>query len=622
MKIKKFTKTILTLISFSTCFTLVPKLSFLDFYSKNDTVNLLNNNSDNFLNIATPSNELDKMKNFDFSYDKSKNNILYISDNKNEIANKIALSMFKNYDFFYDDAIYTVDNTIKQEYDKIGSEKGLVYYELKENQNNPQLSFFYFFKYENSMLGSAGIKVVEVPILKYLKWNNIGDDQYTISFTIPYTWVTGPRLTLDRLKQNNKLIDVYYMDKYKDQFITIGFENIIFRNISNSISYFSYVDIDPMELTYNSLKSLFKLHNSLEPTSLSYTVEEHDSYYQVNAKKITYEIKDKQNFNIYYEGNYSIVFTKGNYKFNWDVIKSIHNLITLTSQDLWDELVINQNYKNMISNISLDKDYLTNSITINVNFDKSKYQNLTLYSFMEEYFQQQTFNFKLDTDSTVNFYLEDKHKNILFKNFNIEYLKAKFNLLPYELKINNIDEISNDNDTNTISFTAYLSISINGVNYDFSVSNTYSDFESYSILDIEKITNFFDNNFYDDRNNLEIENIHKAFSNQTNWTYLVNHSKNLIFQNLKINLLSNENKFELSFDVYNNNNLYLDSSTISIDLKQKIIEDDNNNELKPETPIISNQENKKTSNLKYLWLLTIIIPIIVLIIFKYFKKKK
>lgn len=641
MKIKQIRKSVLGFISFFPC---IPFATAYSFHAENNNLQINNfqtsstsnipsfqtatsslRTSENSLYIATPNNEINKMLNFNFSYNSSSNNVLYINEsNKNKIAKIIALYMFQNYDFFFDDALNTVSSVIKQEYEKISSNKGLVYSKLENTSSEPLLSFFYFLKYENSMLGSAGIKVSSVPIMKYLKWNNIGNDQYTISFTIPYTWTSGPRFYLDNIKANHKLIDIYYQTRYENEFITIGFGNIIFRNIANNISNFSYTNIDPMDLTYEKLKILFKLNNSLIPSSLSYTMEKSDGFYKINIKKITYEIKDIQKFNLYYEGNYSVVFTKSNYEFNWDVIKSRHNLISLSTNDLWNELVINQSYKNMINNISLSKDYQNNKIRIDIDFNKYKYQNLLLFTLMEQLFKDQSFEIKLDTDSSVNFYVDDKYEHILFKNFNLDLINAKFNLLPYDLKLNKIELVNEDLEKETISFKSYLSTTINKINYDFSVFGIFTNFENYNFWDIEKITNFFNNNFYDEEQNLDIEKIEEVFKVQSNWSYLLDHSKNLIFKNLKIDLNDDENKFVLSFDIFNNKNLYLDSSFIEIKTKEKIVVEDNEESEetnKPEEEIVVPQ--KKKSNLNYLWFLILLIPAIIISIkFKYFKKKK
>lgn len=639
MKIKKIRKDLLGLLSFLPC---IPFTTVFAFPAKNTSSQITNyqtstntsatsfNNatsslrtSENYLYIATPNNEINKMLNFNFSYNSSSSNILYINENnKNKIAKIIALHMFQNYDFFFSDALNTVSSVVKQEYQKIGSNKGLVYSKLENVSTEPLLSFFYFFKYENSMLGSAGIKVSSVPITKYLKWNNIGNDQYTISFTIPYTWTSGPRFYLDDIKANHKLIDIYYQTRYENEFITIGFGNIIFRNITNNISNFSYTNIDPMDLTYEKLKILFQLNNNLIPSSLSYTMEKSDGFYKINVKKITYEIKGIQKFNLYYEGNYSVIFTKSNYEFNWDVIKSRHNLISLSTNDLWNELVINQSYKNMINNISLSKDYQKNKITIDVDFNKYKYQNLLLFTLMESLFKNQSFEIELDTDSSVLFYLEDKYQNILFKNFDLTLIKAKFNLLPYDLKLSKIELVNNDLENETITFKSYLSTTINKTNYDFSIFGFYSNFENYDFIDIEKITNFFDNNFYDGDQNLDVAKIKEVFSTQSNWSYLLNHSKNLIFKNLNIDINNEENKFVLSFDVFNNKDLYLDSSYIELKMKEKILAQDNEEPEEDNKPIEILVSKKKKINLNYLWFLILLIPVIIIFIkFKYFKKK-
>ncbi|MDE7087958.1 MAG: hypothetical protein K2O19_00290, partial [Malacoplasma sp.] len=301
-------------------------------------------NNENNLTLSTPDKEINKMSELNFKYNSNKNNYVYITDsNKNEIAKKISIYMFNNERDYYDAALETLPTEVKKSFvnNKI---KNLKLSLAKEYQD---IGWTFNMHYisginEPEIKNIYRLLIFQCPFLEYLKWNNIGNNQYTISFSLPTIWSVGLWSMNNNYVTDNNLVGTFIQMELNPNIMTFSFSNIIFQKLVNNISSFYYVDIDLMNLTTDTLKNLFKLYNNLIPLDLNYSISLSNNLYVLNLKRVSYKISENQNFTLYYEGNYSITFVENNYQFNWEIISSTYSLITVTEKDISDNLILNK----------------------------------------------------------------------------------------------------------------------------------------------------------------------------------------------------------------------------------------------------------------------------------------
>ncbi|MCF0217548.1 MAG: hypothetical protein HUJ42_00680 [Malacoplasma sp.] len=639
MKTQKITKTLLmSLFAFSLPLFASNYLINANQNNKVLKVNSLQNsdsdssssiNSTNALNNITPDSEVEKMNNLNFVYDKNKTNYIYINDNnKTEIASQVAKYMLNNETDFIAGSLATLPSDIKTQFDMATRNNIRLQWSTTttdSSNNNLLYSFCIIADPYSDHEYPTAIRCDNVPILQYMKWTDIGNNQFVLSFTIQVYWLTSlvPIFNgFDNLSNINGNNGMFVNLTNKSYDMTISFKNIVFQSIPQTITNFNYVDIDPMDLTLEKLKTLFLFNNLIQPDSINYSINENSGLLIVELKRATYKISGAQNFSIYYEGSYQVVFAESNYSFNWDVISSSFDLLTVTEADLQDQLVLNQYYKNYIKSIKMTKDFNTNTASITVNFDESKYQNLIFYSYLKDYFQPKNFKINFDFDTRVNFALSTAYQDILLKNFDPSYLTASFVNFPYEVSISKVVNINLDSKNNSVSFVANLIGNVKGKNYPFSVNGTITSFENYKLVADDKLQKFFDDNFYDDQNNLQVDLIKKSLEVQTNWNDICVHTSNLVFNNVNVVYNDDNKSFNFSFDVYNKSGVLLDSQSKTIQLKptikQAAVTPVENNPKPEEKP------KQNTSNFKigYLWFLLVLIPIIGFVIYKYIRYKR
>ncbi|MDE5841919.1 MAG: hypothetical protein K2H11_02985, partial [Malacoplasma sp.] len=345
-------------------------------------------NNENNLTLTTPDKEINKMNDLNFKYNSGKNNYVYITDlNKNEIAKNISIYMFNNERDYYDDALETLPEKIKKSF--VNNKIKKLKLSLVEEYENLGWTFnmnYVSGKKEPEIKNIFGLRIFQCSFLEYLKWNNIGNDQYTISFSLPVTWLVGSwEMTNDAVMRDEMVGTFLQMDS-NPYIMTFSFSNIIFQKLISNISSFYYFDIDLMNLTPETLKNLFKLYNNLLPFDLNYSISLSNNLYVLNLKRVSYKIAGNQNFTLYYEGNYSITFVENNYQFNWEIISSTYSLITVTEKEISDNLILNKYYKEKINSLTITKNYDNNSALINVDFDEKKYKDLVFYDFLKLYF--------------------------------------------------------------------------------------------------------------------------------------------------------------------------------------------------------------------------------------------
>lgn len=576
-------------------------------------------NENNNLSLMMSENEISKMNNLNFKYDSNKNNYVYITElNKNEIAKNIAIYMLNEEKDYYDDALETLPEVVKKSF-------------INNNIKNLKMSIAK--EYEDigwtfNMYYVSGIKQPEInniyrlrifqcPFLEYLKWNNIGNNQYTISFSLPTTWSIGSWEMTNDYVTNNDLVGTFIEMNLNPNIMTFSFGNIIFQKIETNISNFNYIDIDLMDLTADTLKNLFKLHNDLLPIDLNYSISLSNNLYLLNLKRVSYKIEENQNFTLYYEGNYTISFVESNYNFNWEIISTTYSLITVTDKDIIDNLILNKYYKNMIDYLVVEKNYDTNSAVISVNFDEKKYKNLVFYDFLKSYFFEKVFTVNFQQNIDITFKLLSNYEQILLNNFKEEYVTANFVYYSYPIEIIELASIEKNGSLNSVSFLAKLKIFIDGKNYFISVKGLIDNFEFFSFYSEEKIKKFIIENFCED-NELNYQSLKETLNKQSSWDYICNYSKNLLFKNIQIEN-KNEN-LEISLDIYNTFGTFLKSEKVQIVLDLK--ENENSDDIS-QSDFVENTENQKF-NLNYLYFLFFLIPLFIVIfaVYKILNKKK
>ncbi len=562
-------------------------------------------NNENNLTLTTPDKEINKMSELNFKYNSNKNNYVYITDsNKNEIAKKISVYMFNNERDYYDAALETLPSEVKKSFvnNKI---KNLKLSLAKEYQDIGWTFNMYYIsgKNEPEIKNIYRLLIFQCPFLEYLKWNNIGNNQYTISFSLPTIWSVGLWSMNNDYVTDNNLVGTFIQMELNPNIMTFSFSNIIFQKLVNNISNFYYVDIDLMNLTSDTLKNLFKLYNNLIPLDLNYSISLSNNLHILNLKRVSYKISENQNFTLYYEGNYSITFVENNYQFNWEIISSTYSLITVTEKDISDNLILNKYYKEKIGSLSVEKNYDNNSALVNVTFNENKYKNLIFYDFLKNYFLKKSFVINFQQNIEVNFKLANSYQQIFIDNFKSEYVVVNFVYYPYFVEIIELSSITKNSLLNSVSFLAKLRVVINGKSYIISVNGLVEGFEYFSFFSEQKIKDFILENFYEN-DEINYQKLKETLNKQSSWDYISNYSKNLLFRNIQIKKVENVEILEISLDVYNSLDIFLENKKIEISLERE-----NNKNNDEEIQNTFNQSNDKNFNLNYLYFLLLIIPV-------------
>lgn len=612
MKVKKLFKKII--ITNGTLLT-----GCLPIVGLNNNLVMKNTTNDNSLELNISDNEINKISNIDFRYYQNKENKIYITEeSKFKIAKKIIYYMLNNENDYFSDAVSSTTQDVKKYFINNPITK-LKYSVLDENFN---WKFYYLGGETNIANYTTCIKGPVKNALQFLKWNNIGNNQYTISLVVPVNLCFSLTYKTDEIL-NDTWNGGTFMKISSGNYMDVSFKNIIFEYLPEKISKFNYKDIDLMDLTNENLKSLFLLNNSLLPYEIIKSIYTDNFLYYVNVTKIIYKIKGNQNFTFIYEGNYEISFVENNYSFDISAIESTLNAFELNEETFFDSSIINSHYKKYIKSIDVKSDYNNSQSFVSVNFDTNKAMELVFYDYLKDYFVPQKIKVDFSRKTKINFTLKPENQNILLKNFKNYYINAWFDSFPYTINILKIYDEKKDYQNNNISFIANIEVLMSNKKFYYSISGVINNFEYYNFLTNEKIESFFNDNFYDSNGNLELDKIQQTFNNQEYWSYICTHSKNLIFENLEIKVIDNK-LIDLSFDVFNNKKIIQDKARIQFKYKQTNNEDNKNSNNDDKKDNNQNEEQKSITNKKYyfLLLLLILLPMLIFVLVKIFKKLK
>lgn len=634
MKVKNFIKKIISINS--------PLLAIASIANNINMVQQQSDeNSDNLLSLELTEGEEQKLKNLNFKYKENQDNIIYITDStKDEIAKEIVFYMLRNESSFFDNSLSSLDKELRPLFVD-NSVKKLKYSELTNSGN---WNFYYLAGRTTDQDFVKCLKGNVKNVMQYVKWNNVGNDRYTLSLLIPFSYYVSLTYSNEQIKSSKWEGGTFIKRENGKRNIDLSFNDIYFEVLPSKITTFKFTDLDIMELTNTTLKSLFLFDNILEPSEILRSVIREDSLYKVNVTRLVYSVNGNQSFFFSYQGFYSLSFVESDYSFNWYAIESTYSAFTITKDILIDNLLINKYYKKYINNVKIVSDYDQSKCDVEITFNVEQASKLIFYDFIKDYFNTYKTTLNFTRNTKVTFFLKDGYKNILLKNFKEEYLAVKFINYPDQVNITKTYNTYIDTKNNRVDFDANIVATIENEKYPYTISGYIEGFETYTINSLEKIQTFFDNNFYDEYNNFDKDQVIKVFEIQNYWNYLCTYSKNLVFKNPQVNLDNENKKINFLFDVFNNNGVYQDSNSFTITLKDPIKTDDDdieeptipNQPSQPSTPnqpnspstpndnsepeIINKTESKFNKN--YLFFLLLIVPIIVVAIIKIFKKLK
>ena len=197
-------------------------------------------------------------------------------------------------------------------------------------------------------------------------------------------------------------------------------------------------------------------------------------------------------------------------------------------------------------------------------------------------------------------------------------MAVSFVYYPYFVEIIELSSITKNSLLNSVSFLAKLRAVINGKNYTISVNGLIDDFEYFSFFSEQKIKDFILENFYEN-DEINYQKLKETLNKQSSWDYISNYSKNLLFRNIQIKKAENVEVLEISLDVYNSLDIFLENKKIEISLERE-----NNKSNDEEIQSTFYQSDDRNFNLNYLYFLLLIIPLVLAIylIYKTLNKKK
>lgn len=567
------------------------------FLSAMPSFNFLKNNS-----LTKTSNSLklnitnsDGFNQVDFkNYNHSKNYDIYVKkDQLNEMVKKVIISIFQNnWDFYYDGV-----KEIAKDLD-IYNKKYYVYiYTSTKNENNKLLfNFTYIVKSGTCCTLSANdvdlvnaINLVEDKInnyyYAYVDFRVISGLIFGI-FGYEPSDITKP-VEAKNMPYNHKIFDLWgtfplYFDMGAER-LKISFPNIKFHVLDDYYNNQVYINKNALNLREEDIKSSFSI-NGLVPYDISYSTSSLPyGDLCADVKSISFEINNSiQKFKFHYIGTYKLFFSKPNFEISTLIIQEQLNIYSLTNELFLQNVIIDENYKKLIKEITINKQYVKNIATVNIIFDLNQVNRLSFSYELKNEFTAKKIEINFAEKEKI-FFDFSKIENNLYENFNVNNLRIYFNdETNKNISIKNIVYENKDNQTKTISIKIELEIVYKNQKFSDFVTFIFDKFLSYEFKNFEK---FINENFYDQNNIFLVEKFLNFFTNNDSWNNILIFDEGLNFKNMSV--IENENTLDFSFEIYNIFNDLLKIEKITLDKLHK---------KEPEPPVVENPNPDDNNN--------------------------
>lgn len=592
----------------NTCNNVKPTLqtSILNQHKEKNTKELDNNLA---INVFDNNTFLDI--NF-HSYDYNQKYLFYVDENNfaNLVWKIIPFIFYNFYDFYFENF---------QQYENINrlfSNNQYIYIcnAFENNGNDILMNLSYFVKF-NSI---ATILIKNVSLKNAISFQKENDSDYVYPiFKFPAEFgyiekktlsdykdpnVTKPVYTKKIDYENDKAFELKNYSNYKileKSEVLIKIPNLRFAILKNDLNNLNINLPNSFQLREEDIKNNFGLFENIFPTTLTYKINKTiNDDIELDIYSLNYEINTNiQNINFSYNGYLKILILKPNFIINTQTIESGTNLIDFDLNFFKKWVVIDKNYFDLISNISLNKDYLNNEANVNIKFDEKKTKKLFLYDYYKNYFNDISLKIKFDNKNKVCFNLND-FANIFIDDFDEKKLKFYFIEKPNEIiNILNLKYWKNI-DKNLVHVLVQLQINSENKTekpiFEFDINN-------FCKYDFSNAKSYIEKNFYLG-NELNKKDLLIFLDNQNNWSKLGSFSDNLTFKNVKLE--DNKDFYSIDFTVNNSIGENIKNDSIKIEKKN----------------VVLNVEKNKF-NKYYLFLLILIFPIL-LGVWKLVKKYK
>lgn len=565
----------------------------------------------NVLRISTSNEQFfDSLKINSYDY-YSNNYVIYATEsNLSILTKKVFVYIFRNnFDFYYDGV-----SALKEKLKDYESKKWVEIYNAFETKDNIELmSFTYVLNFKTMLF--AHIKdwnyVNSITFNKTEKQNTFYPS-FTLNVMYGHRWkivpngdpnVTKPIHT-ETVPYNDKMVYDYtkIFTLWGFHKIKFEFKNINFVILDESITSNYEIKKSIFNLRIEDIENLFN-NKTAEFEAIGYDLEKITNYdVKINIKSVSYKIKTNwQDLTFHYLGSYSLYFTNANFELNPQIVLSQTRLNDLTNEKFLEKILMDYEYKKLISSIEIEKDYFNNIANLKIKFDKKKVDQLLFKNFFIKEFSERELildygnDLKIEIDTT-------KIENNSFKNFNpndlIFYTRnpnCKISLLSVEFEKNVEQKIVN----------AKYKIKKECPNFSKEIWYTKS-FDNFLTYDLSKLNSFLKSKILEFKN-FDLNEFNIFLENKDNWIQLVDSNREINIEILQTAII--DEKLLVKIGIYNNENILIDKKDFFYEIR-KI-----NSEL---DEIKSNQK----FNYWYLLILLIIPLIFLLIKLVRYKKKR